>query len=288
MVELKKIAVTSRSKDKKTRDIALQCCEILSNQDIKILMSKHFEPLSKFSKKINFVSDNVISNSSDLIICIGGDGTMLSSARKFSKSKAPLLGINLGKVGFLTDFQPHKLAKSLNEVLQGKYLKDDRFFLEGNINKSKRKLIALNEIVIHSGAIAQMIDYEVYINNNFVYSQKSDGLIVNSPTGSTAYSLSGGGPIIYPSVDALTLLPILPQSLSSSPIVVPGNSKIEIIIGDNRNKAILSIDSHDKVELRKGDKVLVKKSSESIALIHPKDHDFYASCRNKLGWSKSL
>jgi NAD+ kinase len=100
--------------------------------------------------------------------------------------------------------------------------------------------------------------------------------------------LSGGGPIIYPSVDAFTLLPILPQSLSSSPIVVPGNSKIEIIIGDNRNKAILSIDSHDKVELRKGDKVLVKKSSESIALIHPKDHDFYSSCRNKLGWSKSL
>ena len=288
MVDFKRIAITSRSRDKKTRDIALQCCEILSNQGIKILMSKHFEPLSPFSKKINFASDNVISKSSNLIICIGGDGTMLSSARKFSKSKAPLLGINLGKVGFLTDFQPHKLAKSLNEVLKGMYLKDDRFFIEASINKNKRKLIALNEIVIHSGAIAKMIEYEVFIDDKFVYSQKSDGLILNSPTGSTAYSLSGGGPIIYPSVDSFTLLPILPQSLSSSPLVIPGNSKIEIIIGDNPNKAVLSIDSHDKVELKKGDRVLVKKSFESIELIHPKDHDFFSSCRNKLGWSRSL
>ncbi len=288
MVNFNKIAITSRLKDKQTLEIASMCCEILSNQNLNILLSEHFKSLISSSKKAKIASDKVISNNSDLIICIGGDGTMLSSARKFSRSKAPLLGINLGKVGFLTDVQPEKITSSLNEILKGVFVKDNRFFLESSINKKRKKLIALNEVVIHSGAVAQMIEYEVFIDNNFVYSQKSDGIIINSPTGSTAYSLSGGGPIIHPSMSSITLLPILPHSLSSSPLVVPSDSLIEIVIGPNKNKSVLSIDSHDKVVLTKGDIVKINQSDQGVELIHPKDHDFYDACRKKLGWSRSL
>lgn len=288
MVNFKKIAITSRIKDKKTKDIALICCEILSSRKIEILLSKHFESLAPSSTMHRIASDKVIAQSSDLIICIGGDGTMLSSARKFAKSDAPLLGINLGKVGFLTDVQPENITQSIKEILQGNYIKDKRFFLESFINTQRKKLLALNEVVIHSGAVAQMIEYELFIDGKFVYSQKSDGLIVNSPTGSTAYSLSGGGPIIHPSMDCITLLPILPHSLSSSPLVVFGDSIIEIVIGKNKNKAILSMDSHDKLQLKAGDKVKIARSLQGVELIHPNDHDFYSACRRKLGWSSSL
>ena len=288
MVNFKNISITAILNDKQTKDIALTCCEIFSSQDIKVLLSKHFETLASLSKQFRVANDSIIAKSSDLIICIGGDGTMLSSARKFSKSKAPLLGINLGKVGFLTDVQPENITKSLKEILKGNFIKDSRFFLESSINDQRKKLIALNEVVIHSGAVAQMIEYDLFIDGKFVYSQKSDGLIINSPTGSTAYSLSGGGPIIHPSMQCITLLPILPHSLSSSPLVVSDDSKIEIVIGKNKNKAILSMDSHDKLQLKAVDKVMIGKSPEGVDLIHPNDHDFYSACRTKLGWSSSL
>jgi NAD+ kinase len=199
------------------------------------------------------------------------------------------LGINLGKVGFLTDISPEEITSRLLEVIKGEYIEDKRSFLEACIVGNKDKHLALNEIVIHSGAIAQLIDFDLFINEKFVYRQKADGLIVSSPSGSTAYSLSGGGPIVLPSVKAMTLLPMFPHSLlNTSPLIVDDNSKIKIEMIGKKSKAVVSMDSHNSIKIKEGDIINISIGQSSLTLIHPPGHDFYEACRNKLGWSADI
>ncbi len=268
---------------KKVQKIASQIYEVLDNLDVSVHLTESLESLSK--KKS--LSDKSIVKKSDLLISIGGDGSLLSSARRYGFSGLPLLGINLGNLGFLTDILPEDLTSSLIEVIKGKYLKDKRFFLEASVNNSPKSDIALNEIVIHSGSIAQLMEYEVFVDETFVYRQRADGLIVNTPTGSTAYSLSGGGPIVHPEVKAITLMPMFPHSLSASPLLVKEESNITIKIISG-NKSMLSLDSHNSIPLKRGDIIDVSKSKKPLILIHPNDHNFYSACRNKLGWSERL
>ncbi len=268
---------------KKVQKIASQIYEVLDNLDVSVHLTESLESLSK--KKS--LSDRSIVKKSDLLISIGGDGSLLSSARRYGFSGLPLLGINLGNLGFLTDILPEDLTSSLIEVIKGKYLKDKRFFLEASVNNSPKSDIALNEIVIHSGSIAQLMEYEVFVDETFVYRQRADGLIVNTPTGSTAYSLSGGGPIVHPEVKAITLMPMFPHSLSASPLLVKEESNITIKIISG-NKSMLSLDSHNSIPLKRGDIIDVSKSKKPLILIHPNDHNFYSACRNKLGWSERL
>jgi NAD+ kinase len=268
---------------KKVQKIASQIYEVLDNLDVSVHLTESLESLSK--KKS--LSDKSIVKKSDLLISIGGDGSLLSSARRYGFSGLPLLGINLGNLGFLTDILPEDLTSSLIEVIKGKYLKDKRFFLEASVNNSPKSDIALNEIVIHSGSIAQLMEYEVFVDETFVYRQRADGLIVNTPTGSTAYSLSGGGPIVHPEVKAITLMPMFPHSLSASPLLVKEESNITIKIISG-NKSMLSLDSHNSIPLKRGDIIDVSKSKKPLILIHPNDHNFFSACRNKLGWSERL
>tara|TARA_B100001250_G_scaffold363465_1_gene342813 strand:- start:777 stop:1640 length:864 start_codon:yes stop_codon:yes gene_type:complete len=268
---------------KKVQKIASQIYEVLDNLDVSVHLTESLESLSK--KKS--LSDKSIVKKSDLLISIGGDGSLLSSARRYGFSGLPLLGINLGNLGFLTDILPEDLTSSLIEVIKGKYLKDKRFFLEASVNNSPKSDIALNEIVIHSGSIAQLMEYEVFVDETFVYRQRADGLIVNTPTGSTAYSLSGGGPIVHPEVKAITLMPMFPHSLSASPLLVKEESNITIKIISG-NKSMLSLDSHNSIPLKRGDIIGVSKSKKPLILIHPNDHNFFSACRNKLGWSERL
>ena len=286
MVNFKTIAITSNTNKKNVLDIAKQCCEVLYGKSQAILVTENLSAISK-SKKIKVSSNKQIIDKADLLICIGGDGTMLGSAREFGFYGVPMLGINLGNVGFLTDIALETITSSISEVMKGKFLKDRRSFLEASIGK-KKSYIALNEVVIHSGALAQLIEYELFVNDIFVYRQRADGIIVSSPTGSTAYSLSGGGPILHPEVKAITLLPMFPHSLSSSPLLVNDVSKIKIKIIDGAGRPKLSLDSHDSLILKKGDEVAIKKAKAELTLLHPLNHDFYSACRNKLGWSSAL
>ena len=196
--------------------------------------------------------------------------------------------INLGSLGFLTDIAPEELTTALKEVIGGKYIEDERFFLQSSINSRVDSSIALNEIVIHSNSIAKLIEYELFIDKRFVYRQRADGIIISTPTGSTAYSLSGGGPIVHPALDAITILPMFPQSLSSSPLVVDSSSTIRIELISKKTKAMLSFDSHDNLSLNEGASIQIIKSESPLTLIHPKDHNFYESCRTKLGWSTNI
>lgn len=281
------ISLSTSSEDKRVLPIATQVHEILTNAGIKVSYDKNLSKLENLTKT-KFKSSNHIIKNSELLIAIGGDGTMLNCSRRYGSKGIPILGINLGNVGFLTDIAPKEITSRLLEVIKGDFIKDKRFFLEASLQKKNESFIALNEIVIHSGAIAQLIEFDLHIDDRFVYRQKADGLIVNSPSGSTAYSLSGGGPIVHPNLDVITLLPMFPHRLNTSPLVVSGGSKITIKMIEKKNKSVLSMDSHNSLKLRQGDVITISKGKSSLILIHPRGHDFYEACRNKLGWSSSL
>lgn len=228
----------------------------------------------------------------DLVIVVGGDGSLLGAARALCRYNVPVLGVNRGGLGFLTDISPDELELRIGEVLGGKYMVESRFLLDAFVRRDEEQLgtsEALNEVVLHPGKSARMIEFELYIDGQFVYSQKSDGLIVATPTGSTAYSLSAGGPIMHPKLDAVVLVPMFPHTLSSRPIVVEGNSELKILISkQNGIYPQVSCDGQVHIACAPGDTLTIRKKPQKLRLIHPLDHDFYSICRSKLGWSSRL
>ena len=279
-----KIALSSTSQDERVISIARQIFEILSNVEVETLYDDNLSVLEELTG-LKSLSTKAIVEKADLLIAIGGDGTMLNCSKKYGSKGIPVVGINLGKLGFLTDIAPEEITTKLIEVIKGNFVEDKRFFLEASMQNQNENLIALNEIVIHSGAIAQLIEFNLFINDHFVYRQKADGLIINSPTGSTAYSLSGGGPIVHPGVDAITLLLMFPQSLSTSSLLVRADSSIRIELTNPQLSAQVSFDSHDSLTVKGIQEINISKSTSVLNLIHPLDHDFFGGCRNKLGWS---
>ncbi len=283
MKKFKNIVITCNSFDKEVQEIIDQCCEVLENVNVNIVSVINLS--AKKNKKNNLKE---VSSKSDLIISIGGDGTMLSCSRDLGYFGVPILGINLGNLGFLTDIAPEEITSRLIEVVKGSYTKEKRSFLEVSINTKENNFLALNEAVIHSGAVAKMIGYELLIDNDFVFRQKADGLIISSPTGSTAYSLSGGGPIVHPRLKSIILLPMFPHSLNSSPLIIKDDSEISLELVGKNDKAKLSMDSHNLIDLKTGDKITIRKSEKELTLVHPMGHDFFSACRNKLGWSSGI
>ena len=276
------IAIYSSLNDKKIVAIANQVIEVLTNLGIKCLFPSSSKVTKAISKK--GIGDRTIIDKSDLVIAIGGDGTLLSSARNFGIHGIPVLGINLGNLGFLTDIAPSSIASDLKKVINGDFIEDRRIFLEAKLDGEKTTYKALNEIVLHSGSIAQMIEYDLFIDGDFVYKQRADGLIISTSTGSTAYSLSGNGPIISPEVKAITLLPMFPHSLNARTLITGQEKEIKLRV-NKQSRAFLSMDSHLKIGVDPKHDVLIRKAKGELTLIHPTDHNFFSSCRNKLGWS---
>tara|TARA_B100001750_G_scaffold235689_1_gene238548 strand:- start:284 stop:1138 length:855 start_codon:yes stop_codon:yes gene_type:complete len=276
------ITLYSTKQDRRIASIAKQCHEVLSSKGVKVFLDKNLSKISSSSFRV--ASEQRILKHSDLMVSIGGDGTMLNCSRKYGLKGIPVLGINLGNLGFLNDIPPEELTSSLTKILEGEYSEDNRFFLEASLKGTKT--VALNEVVIHSGEIAQLIEYDLFINDSFVYRQKADGLIISTPTGSTAYSLSGGGPIVHPKVKSIMITPMLPLSLSSSSLLVESESKIRVNLVKGSKKALISFDSQGKFLLKQDEDIHLSKSSSYLKLLHPKGQDFFEACRNKLGWSK--
>ncbi len=225
----------------------------------------------------------------DLVIVVGGDGSLLGAARAMAKTGVPVLGINRGRLGFLTDILPDEVEEKVGAVLEGKYIAERRFLLDAEIYREGELIGSadgLNDVVLHPGKSARMIEFDLYIEGQFVYNQRSDGLIVATPTGSTAYALSGGGPIMHPKLDALVLVPMFPHTLSSRPIVVDGSSEIKILISDsNETYPHVSCDGQTHMVTKPGDVLYIRKKPQKLKLIHPLGHDFYEICRTKLGWN---
>ena len=233
-----------------------------------------------------------IGEQADLAIVVGGDGYMLGAARVLACFDIGVIGVNRGNLGFLTDLSPVDIVAPLEQILAGKSRSEQRFIIEAEVyrhGKLKSSNSAVNEAVLHAGKVASMIEFEVYIDGTFMFSQRSDGLIVSTPTGSTAYSMSAGGPILTPNLNALSLVPMFPHTLTSRPIVVDGNSEIKLILAnDNHENLQVSCDGHVILSVMPGDEVIIKKSECSIRLIHPLDHDYFNVLRNKLSWGNKL
>mgnify|MGYP001214227433 FL=1 len=223
----------------------------------------------------------------DIIIVFGGDGTLLNSARQYLEYEIPILGVNMGNVGFLTDIKVDNFDKAIVGILKGNFKIEERNLVSAKFNKNH--LYGLNEVVIHSGAYAQLMRYRLYVNNKVVYEQRSDGLIVSTPTGSTAYALSAGGPIIHPSLDVWTILPMLPQSISSRPFIISSDANIEMEIFEGPNDyAKICVDGQDDIDIPYGVKISILKMEKTLKLVHPEDNDFFEACREKLGWSLNI
>ena len=242
----------------------------------------------------NYKNDNVkplshkdLVEKVDLIIVFGGDGTLLNSARQYLDSQIPILGVNMGNVGFLTDLSVDNFETTIAEILSGNYKIEERNLVSAKFDDNH--LYGLNEVVIHSGAYAQLMRYRLSVNNKVVYEQRSDGLIVATPTGSTAYSLSAGGPIIHPSLDVWTILPMLPQSLSSRPFIISSDENVEMELFEGPNdSAKICVDGQDDIDVSYGVKISISKMEKTLKIVHPEDNDFFEACREKLGWSLNI
>ena len=256
----------------------------LSNLDINLYIDK-----SSNNKNENFtvLEHKEYVKKVDIVVVFGGDGTLLNAARKYLNYDIPILGINMGNVGFLTDISTDNFEKTIKEVLDGNYKIEERNLVSAKFGNNH--LYGLNEVVIHSGAYAQLMRYRLNVNDKVVYEQRSDGLIIATPTGSTAYALSAGGPIIHPSLDVWTILPMLPQSLSSRPFVISTDEKVEMYLFDGPNEnAKICVDGQDDIDIPYGEKILISKMEKTLKLVHPNDNDFFEACREKLGWSLNI
>lgn len=226
---------------------------------------------------------------SDLIVVLGGDGTMISTARLVGDSEALVLGINYGSLGYLTDFRIEEMYSALEAIFEGNYEIDRRVMLRAEHWRGDEKLgegRVLNDVVINKAALARIIEIEVELNGLYVNSFRADGLIVSTPTGSTAYNLSAGGPIIYPSMNAVVLTPICPFTLTNRPIVVPDTAEIELELKNENEGVVLTLDGQIGHTLNSGDTVKIRKSTTTFNLVQPPNRNYFDVLRNKLKWGR--
>lgn len=235
-------------------------------------------------------SDELI-NLCDLLIVVGGDGSLLQAAHTAVNNEIPVLGINRGRLGFLTDIHPAQFKK-IENILNGEYIIEKRFLLTATVTHQDKNLgkgDALNEVALIPDSQPHMYEFEIYIDDRFVCSQDSDGVIVATPTGSTAYALSGGGPILHPQLDAIVIVPMFPHTLSIRPIVIEGNQSITIIITPNNVVTPrITCDGQAFISTPAGSHITIKKKQKALHLIHPKDYDYYETLRSKLHWGHKL
>lgn len=292
MHHIKRVGIVGRLQgNAQSIDTLKQLLRYLQAKGVEVVLEEHVSYVLP-GHGLSVYRHEALGQQCDLAIVVGGDGSMLTAARALAKYKVPVVGINRGGLGFLTDISPDELEQRLDDVFSGNYETEKRFMLEGNIVRGGESLNqgqALNDIVLSAGSSGRMIEFELYIDNHFVYSQRSNGLIISTPTGSTAYSLSGGGPIMHPSLDAVVLVPMFAHSLTGRPIVIDGNSDIKIVPGNlHDSHAMISCDGHQNFNIEGDEVVHVSKMADQLTLIHPLPNNFYETCRRKLGWGSRL
>jgi len=228
--------------------------------------------------------------SADLVIAIGGDGTMLYASRLARESGTPILGINRGRLGFLADVTPEEMLTSVDHVLQGNYSTDSRLLLEARMlgsNGNQEVAYALNDIVLQRRETGRMVDFETRIAGQYVNTHSGDGLVIATPTGSTAYALSCGGPIIEPQLDAVVVVPICPHTLTDRPIVISASQSVEVsLLQRDDTRAEITVDGYSMSDILPGDKLQVSAANNRVTLVHPPGYDFYGVLRSKLFWGR--
>jgi NAD+ kinase len=231
-----------------------------------------------------------MSGKVDLAIVLGGDGTLLNIARMLAPFDIPVVGVNQGRLGFLTDISIDSMQRTISGMLRGNYVTEKRMLLNTSISRGGKHIfesLAFNDVVIHRGNNSSMLEFEVRIDGEYLYNQRADGLIVSTPTGSTAYALSAGGPILHPSLEAIALVPVAPHTLSNRPIVLKSESTLEILM-HHAEEARVRFDGHTHFDLNCDDKVIVFRYIKPVYLLHPEGHSYYHTLREKLHWNHKL
>jgi NAD+ kinase len=237
-----------------------------------------------------FEEETIIPDTADWVVVLGGDGTLLGAARKVGRYGLPILGINLGGLGFLTEIPLKRLYEDIEKLIGGEIAAETRLMLQASIlrnSEEKCRFSVLNDVVINKGALARIIDLKVSIDGRFLTTFRADGLIISTPTGSTGYNLSAGGPIVYPDLEALIVTPICPFTLTHRPIILPDKSVIEIEMGENSEQVTLTFDGQVGFDLVNNDKVVISKSEKKLTLIKSPSQDYFDILRTKLKWGES-
>lgn len=235
------------------------------------------------------VTRDRLTRQAQLAIVVGGDGTLLNAGRSLALAGVPILGVNQGRLGFMVDVNPNRLRETLQAVMSGDYETEQRLILKalvsGNGKTKQREHIAVNDVVLRNQASIRMLEFETWLGDEFISAHRADGMIVCSPTGSTAYALSGGGPLIHPSLQALALVPICPHTLSDRPIIVGADRPIRLTVqGQERTHAMVTFDGQTNQLLEPGDSVTITRHAASLQLIHPPGYNYFALLRDKLHW----
>jgi NAD+ kinase len=283
------IGLIGRQGMKDVSDTLIAVFDYLQSHHYEVLVEEETTHCFK-NRQLTSAKRDQLAQKVDLLIVVGGDGSLINAAHSAVKHNTPVLGVNRGRLGFLTDIHPQDLEKKIGEVLSGNYQEEKRFLLNATITVQLDKQqagIALNEVVLTPGNVARMIEFSIMIDDQFVCAQQADGLIVATPTGSTAYALSGGGPILYPQLEAIVLVPMFPHTLSARPIVVSAKSRIVIHVDTHSMAAPwLSCDGQERISVPVGANISIQKNAKSLRLIHPLDYNYFETLRSKLHWHK--
>jgi NAD+ kinase len=269
-----------------------QLVEWLAERDIKLIGGPEVERERiehETGCAIETIESERLAANVDLMVVLGGDGTMIATARMLGDSEVPVLGINYGSLGYLAEFKMEEMFPALESILEGDYRLDRRVMLAAEQFRGTKLLLhsrVLNDVVINKSALARIIEIEASLNGQFVNSFRADGLIVSTPTGSTAYNLSAGGPVIYPSMNAVVITPICPFTLSNRPIVVPDDALIELSLKTPDEEVSLTLDGQVGYSLEVGDRVLIRKSRTTFNLIQPSNRNYFEVLRDKLRWGR--
>jgi len=288
-IKIQSIGIIAKDKSDAVKQTVQRLADFIAEKNCALIFDKSAESLIDNTK---YVDRDTLAQQSDLAIVVGGDGTFLSAVRSLADHNIPVLGINLGRLGFLVDISPDDMLQHLEQILQGDYVDETRFLLHAQVERDGKVIAradAFNDVVVHIRDVARMIEFETYINGQFVNYQRADGLVISTPTGSTAYALSSGGPLLHATLDAMVVVPICPHTLTNRPLVINADSKVEIVIGESKQSTSqVTYDGQTAFDVKPGDKITVCKKPNNIVLIHPCSYDYFEILRAKLHWSEQL
>lgn len=287
MSKFKRIALIGRSGHQQATETIARLIGYLRAEGLDIWVVDDIASIDEFSDLPHCTLEH-IGQKVDLAIVVGGDGSLLGASRALANFGTPVLGINRGTLGFLTDIRPSEAIEKVGQALLGQFTEEKRWLNSVEIIRDEQiiaQATALNDVVLHKGQSARMLGFDLCIDDQFVYSSRSDGLIVSTPTGSTAYALSAGGPIMHPKLNALVLVPMFPHTLNARPIVVPAGCVVSVTVTE-KHQALpqVSCDGQTHISLLLGDRVLIRQSEEQLTLLHPPGYSYYEVCRSKLQW----
>jgi len=284
----KSIAITGNRSGPNTLETIEQLIALLTERGCHVVVSADLP--ENLAGGLEVAPEEQLADRADLLVAVGGDGTMLSAARLASAGKVPVLGINRGRLGFLADISPNVMRESVTDVLQGNFTLEKRLLLKGELWRGEELVasgLGMNDIVLKRLEPARMLEFKTYVNGQYVNTHGGDGYIAATPTGSTAYALSCGGPIVSPGLDAIVLAPICPHTLSDRPVVIPSIAATDVIMLDyHESKAEVSGDGEFLAEMRAGDRLHIEAAETRVQLVHPVGYDYYDVLREKMHWGK--